>query len=156
MKKLYLILLLFLTGAFSTLLTSCEKNDENGDGGPVVVPENSFAYNNKVQPFGSALYVYDEVETTYTFYFSPSEGITTLEAMWQADDYLRIITALPSGDIDLTAAGNELVYKDITVSASTAGNIVSSSLQLRLPSLTEVKMEAKVETANGQTLDANY
>lgn len=28
MKKLYLILLLFLTGAFSTLLTSCEKNDE--------------------------------------------------------------------------------------------------------------------------------
>lgn len=156
MKKLYLILLLFLTGAFSTLLTSCEKNDENGDGGPVVVPENSFAYNNKVQPFGSALYVYDEVETTYTFYFSPSEGITTLEAMWQADDYLRIITALPSGDIDLTAAGNELAYKDITVSASTAGNIVSSSLQLRLPSLTEVKMEAKVETANGQTLDANY
>ena len=86
-----------------------------------------------MQPFGSALYVYDEVETTYTFYFSPSEGITTLEAMWQADDYLRIITALPSGDIDLTAAGNELVYKDITVSASTAGNIVSSSLQLRLP-----------------------
>lgn len=48
MKKLYLFLLLFLTGAFSTLLTSCEKNDENGGGGPVVVPENSFAYNNKV------------------------------------------------------------------------------------------------------------
>lgn len=157
MKKLYLFLLLFLAGAFSTLLTSCEKSDtEQGDDTPVVVPANSFAYNNEVQPFGSALYVYDEVETTYTFYFSPSEGITTLEAMWQADDYLRITTSLPSGDIDLTQAGNELMYKNIVVSASTVGNIVSSSLQLRLPSLTEVKMEAKVETADGQTLDANY
>lgn len=57
MKKLYLILLLFLTGAFSTLLTSCEKNDENGDGGPVVVPENSFAYNNKVQPGWQTFFV---------------------------------------------------------------------------------------------------
>ncbi len=30
MKKLYLILLLFLTGAFSTLLTSCEKTTKTG------------------------------------------------------------------------------------------------------------------------------
>lgn len=154
MKKLYLFLLLFLTGTFSATFTSCDS-DEDGNG-PLVVPANSFAYNRDVQPFASVLYVYDEVEGIYTFYFSPSDGITDLDAMWQANDYIRIITPMPAGDVDLLEEGNELSYNGLIVSPATAENMVQNTLSLRLPKLSEVKMSLKVETADGQTLDANY
>lgn len=154
MKKLYLFLLLFLTGTFSATFTSCDSDDDGN--GPVIVPANSFAYNRSVQPFASILYVYDEVEGIYTFYFSPSEGITDLDDMWQANDYIRIITPMPAGDVNLLEEGNELSYNELIVSPATAENMVQNSLSLRLPKLSEVKMSLKVETADGQTLDANY
>lgn len=53
MKKLYLFLLLFLTGTFSATFTSCDSDDDGN--GPVIVPANSFAYNRSVQPFASVL-----------------------------------------------------------------------------------------------------
>lgn len=118
MKKTLLFLLLFLTGAFSTILTSCDSDDDGN--GPVIVPANSFAYNRNIQPFASVLYVYDEVEGIYTFYFSPSDGITDLDAMWQANDFIRIITPMPAGDVNLLEEGNELTYNELLVSPATA------------------------------------
>lgn len=132
MKKLYLFLLLFLTGTFSATFTSCDSDDDGN--GPVIVPANSFAYNRSVQPFASILYVYDEVEGIYTFYFSPSEGITDLDAMWQANDYIRIITPMPAGDVDLLEEGNELSYNELIVSPATAENMVQNSPRCVCPS----------------------
>lgn len=92
----------------------------------------------------------------YTFYFSPTKGLVDLDAMLLADDYIKIVTNTPTGEIDLTSAGNSLVYKNLEVSSATADKVSRKSLSLQLTSTTTLEMNLDVAMTDGTSLLAAY
>lgn len=76
--------------------------------------------------------------------------------MLLADDYIKIETDTPTGDIDLLAEGNSLLYKKVDISAASADNTAKSTLSLQLTSLTTVKMTLDAAMKSGETLTASY
>ena len=132
-------------------------SDDGGDDTPPPGGgENSFVYEGAESKIGSVVYQVDETGKTYTFYFSPTEGLLDLDAMLLADDYIKIETDTPTGDIDLLAEGNSLLYKKVDISAASADNTAKSTLSLQLTSLTTVKMTLDAAMKSGETLTASY
>ena len=156
MKKFYPWCLLFsVLGMCSFLWSSC-SDDGGDDTPPPGGGENSFVYEGAESKIGSVVYQVDETGKTYTFYFSPTEGLLDLDAMLLADDYIKIETDTPTGDIDLLAEGNSLLYKKVDISAASADNTAKSTLSLQLTSLTTVKMTLDAAMKSGETLTASY
>ena len=80
------------------------------------------------------VYTVDE-DKVYTFYFSPTKDLASLNAMLLADNYIKIVTKTPTGDIDLLNEGNSLSYEDVAVSAGTSDKVSKSSLSAPRKSL---------------------
>lgn len=150
MKKVYCFWLLSL--AVSLAIVSCDRKEIVQAGGQL---ENSFSYGDAVLPIESVVYSMEE-DGRYVFYFSPTGNLVDPDAMKLADDYIAITAASPEGNVDLMDEGNLLVYRDVTVSSSAAGDVSSSSLVLNLTSSKTVMMSLDVTMASGQTLRAEY
>lgn len=154
MKKFYsLCVLLCVIGASSCLISSCFSDDE-GDT-PPALPGNSFVFGDTEHKIESVVYTVDE-QKLYSFYFSPTPGLVDLDAMLLADDYLKITTTTPTGEIDLLAANNSLEYDSINVSAATGDNVSKAVMSLQLTSLNTAKMNLDVAMKSGETFLAGY
>ena len=77
------------------------------------------------------MYTVDE-DKVYTFYFSPTKDLSSLNAMLLADNYIKVVTRTPTGSIDLLSEGNSLLYEDIDISSGTSDQVSRSSLSLKL------------------------
>lgn len=143
---------MFVLGGFATSCTS-----DKSEGG-VSQAENTFSYAGAQSKIESVVYTYDEEERVYTFYFSPTKGLISLDAMLLADDYIKIETKTPAGDVELGTGMNSLKYKDIDISAATAESATrsSSSLYILLTSTTTLKMSLNVTSGSGVTLVGDY
>lgn len=151
-KQLFISCLVFVLGGFATSCTS-DKSE-----GVVSQAENTFSYAGAQSKIESVVYTYDEEERVYTFYFSPTKGLISLDAMLLADDYIKIETKTPAGDVELGTGMNSLKYKDIDISAATADLATrsSSSLYILLTSTTTLKMSLNVTSGSGVTLVGDY
>lgn len=155
MKKFYPSRqLLSVMGICSLLLSSCSSNDAR-ETPPPEIPGNTFVYGDAQNKIESVVYTVDE-QKVYTFYFSPTRGLTDLGAMLLADDYIKIATPAPSGQIDLVGENTFLNYKNVAVSAITADKVDRASLSLQLTSLSTVKMKLAAAMSTGETLQADY
>lgn len=153
MKKFYpLCALLPILGICSLLVPSCSPDDDTPTPGP---SDNSFVYDGAQSKIESVVYTVDE-QKVYTFYFSPTQGLVDLDAMLLADDYVKIVTATPTGAIDLLSGGNQLLYKKLNISSATGDNVEKATLSLQLTSLTTAKMSLDAVTKDGETLRAEY
>lgn len=63
--------------------------------------------------------VYTINEDKYSFFFSPSEGITTLSGMNKAADFVKITIDQPTGAIDTENGFYEIIYKELINVGST-------------------------------------
>lgn len=155
-KNCYHPFLAMLVSAFgiagAAMMTSCTNEDAiaPGNGGG-----NSFTYCDTEHNIGSVVYTVDE-NKVYTVYFSPTPGLATLSAIQMADDYIKVVTKTPTGEIDLLSSGNSLVYENVNVSAETAGNVSRSTLSLKLTSVSTVMMNLDVAMSGGETLTGRY
>lgn len=155
MKKIYSsCALLALAGLCGLVSWSC-SSDDTGAPDQSVPAENVIAFDNETNKIESVVYTVD-AEKVYTFYISPTAGLVDLEAMLLADDYLKIVTATPTGEIDLLASNNSLSYKNISVSPDAAEQIAEAALTLQLTSLNTAKMNLKVALNSGQTLRVQF
>lgn len=136
------------------LIASC-TSDESGDA--AAVPDNSFVYGDVSSRIESVVYTFDSDSGLYTFYFSPTRGLIDLNAMLLADDYIKIVTKIPSGEIDLNSGDVEIVYKNLEVTSDSGNSTrASSSLYVYLMSTTTVKMSVNVTSESGETLAGEY
>lgn len=146
-------MLLPVLGICSLLLPSCSSDD---GGTPTPGPsDNALVYNGVQSKIESVVYTVDE-QKVYTFYFSPTQGLVDLDAMLLADDYMKISTTTPTGNVDLLSASNSLVYKKVNISSAAADNVEKATLSLQLTSLTTAKMNLDVTLKSGETLQAGY
>lgn len=153
MKPYFSFCAFVLTGLICALSLSCNKNTGNEPGDEL--RDNSFSYCGSVSDIRSAL-CESGADGSVTFYFSPSDGISDLEEMIAADDFIKISTKLmPQGEIDLLEEGNTLTYKDITASKEHSQEISESYLSLKF-SQQNAELETSVETVSGKTLRAKY
>ena len=154
MKKIYsLCVLLCITGVSCCLLSSCSSDDSET---PPALPGNSFVYGDAGDRIGSVVYSVDETGKIYTFYFSPTVGLVDVDAMLIADDYIKIVTTTPTGEIDLLSGDNQLIYKKLAISSATGDDVEKAVLSLQLTSVTTAKMSLDAVLKDGETLKAEY
>lgn len=165
MKKSYLSGLRVLTWAMLLAaggFVSCSDDDEGKDG-PTPPPDpvelnDQFEYNGgDPVDIKSAIY---EVEDTdlYTFYLSPSNGVTGMDDMTTVNDFLRIKVRTPKGTVNTETDEFEIAYKDIAVNRNTLKTDVEKvSLQADLVAETsKLNLHVEVTMKSGKTLLARY
>lgn len=148
----FLVYMVAAVSALAGMLSSCTSNE---DPAPGLRGGNAFVYGDTENSIESVVYTVD-ADKVYTFYFSPTKGLVDLDAMLLADDYIKIVTNTPTGEIDLTSAGNSLVYKNLEVSSATADKVSRKSLSLQLTSTTTLEMNLDVAMTDGTSLLAAY
>lgn len=165
MKKSYLSGLRVLTWAMllaAGSFVSCSDDNEGKDG-PTPPPDpvelnDQFEYDGgDPVDIKSAIY---EVEDTdlYTFYLSPSNGVTGMDDMTAVNDFLRIAVRNPKGTVNTETDEFEIAYKDIAVNRNTLKTDVEKvSLQADLVAETsKLNLHVKVTMKSGKTLLARY
>ncbi|HJI18850.1 MULTISPECIES: hypothetical protein [Alistipes] len=93
----------------------------------------------------------------YTFYLSPSPGITDIASMEAAKDYLRILVRNPRGTVDTASEPFEISYKDIFVKGQSVNDAVKVELSADFAagtSLLDLKVGVTLES--GRTLRVRY
>ena len=130
---------------------SCKKDDGPNEGALT----NQFSFNGVTNDIRSVLYEYDNLNGVYTFFISPSEGIENIEAMLNANDFIKIVSSSANGQIDLTSEGNALSYKDFVVSSAESSEIKSSDLSLVLDNNALI-LSLSAKKNNGDELRAEY
>lgn len=92
---------------------------------------------------------------SYTFWFSPTEGLEDIKAMTLADDYVKVVIGELGEDISLNSEGTLLSYGKYNVQTSTLAEFASAELSITLPSENTVKLSARVSDVegNGFTVD---
>ena len=165
MKKSYLSGLRVLTWAMllaAGSFVSCSDDNEGKDG-PTPPPDpvelnDQFEYDGGAPvAIKSAIY---EVEDTdlYTFYLSPSNGVTGMDDMTAVNDFLRIAVRNPKGTVNTETDEFEIAYKDIAVNRNTLKTDVEKvSLQADLVAETsKLNLHVEVTMKSGKTLLARY
>lgn len=165
MKKSYLSGLRVLTWAMLLAaggFVSCSDDNEGKDG-PTPPPDpvelnDQFEYDGgDPVDIKSAIY---EVEDTdlYTFYLSPSNGVTGMDDMTAVNDFLRIAVRNPKGTVNTETDEFEIAYKDIAVNRNTLKTDVEKvSLQADLVAETsKLNLHVEVTMKSGKTLLARY
>lgn len=140
------------------LTTSCSDDDEVISGGqtPDVTFKDQIEYDHTpAVKIRSAIYEVN-ADQHYTFYLSPSEGITDVAGMEKANDYLRVMVANPKGTVNTEKDLFEVQYKDISVKKATMNDIASVSLSADLVTETRLNFYLNVEMKSGKTLLSRY
>lgn len=169
MKKIFpsgLRILTWVALSAALITTSCKKDDTDngGNGGeptpPPVSLTDQFEYDGG-DPIDikSVVYEIDENDSeVYNFYLSPSEGISTVKGMENADDYLKIVVKKPHGEVDTASENFSVAYKDISVNKLTlATDVEKIQLSTRLLELSnQFVLYLDVTMKSGKTLLARY
>lgn len=169
MKKIFpsgLRILTWVALSAALITTSCKKDDADngGNGGeptpPPVSLTDQFEYDGG-DPIDikSVVYEIDENDSeVYNFYLSPSEGISTVKGMENADDYLKIVVKKPHGEVDTAAEDFSVAYEDISVNKLTlATDVEKIQLSTRLLELSnQFVLYLDVTMKSGKTLLARY
>lgn len=169
MKKIFpsgLRILTWVALSAALITTSCKKDDTDngGNGGeptpPPVSLTDQFEYDGG-DPIDikSVVYEIDEEDSKiYTFYLSPSEGITTIKGMEKADDYLKLVVLKPHGEVDTSAEDFQISYEDISVSKLTLNTDVERvQLSTNLLDISgQFILYLDVKMKSGKTLLARY
>lgn len=169
MKKIFpsgLRILTWVALSAALITTSCKKDDADngGNGGeptpPPVSLTDQFEYDGG-DPIDikSVVYEIDEEDSKiYTFYLSPSEGITTIKGMEKADDYLKLVVLKPHGEVDTSAEDFQISYEDISVSKLTLNTDVERvQLSTNLLDISgQFILYLDVKMKSGKTLLARY
>lgn len=95
-------------------------------------------------------------DNTYTFWFSPEENITTVEAMEAAEGVLRIAVSKAEGTVAVESELVDLQYEDIHIMPQTMGDVKKCGLSVKLASDDHVTVSLDVEMSSGKTLAAEY
>ncbi|WP_299099319.1 hypothetical protein [uncultured Alistipes sp.] len=139
-------------------LASCsDDDDKDGPTPPPVQLEDQIEYDGGTPiNIKSAIF---EVEDTdlYTFYLSPTAGITDMDGMSGANDYLRVMVRNPKGTVDTETDTFEISYKDISVKEATMKDVKSVKLSADyLSETSRLNLYVEVEMESGKTLLARY
>lgn len=145
---------LFAAGGFA----SCSDDNEQGEPTPPPV-----VLNNQIELDGatpvdirSAIYELDDNDN-YAFYLSPTAGITRIEEMEAANDYLRVTVDDPKGLFDPAADAFEFSYGGITVSDRTMSTVESLELEVGYTEASaRLKLVIELKTADERSLRVNY
>lgn len=130
---------------------SCKKDEAPN----VETLINQFCFNGVTNDIQSVLYEYDNLNGVYTFFISPSKGIEDIEAMLNANDYIKITSSVANGEIDLTSEGNSLSYMDFSISSAESSGIEYSELSLVLDG-NNLRLSLSVKKNSGDELRAEY
>ena len=95
-------------------------------------------------------------DNTYTFWFSPEENITTVEAMEAAEGVLRIAVTKAEGTVAVESELVDLQYEDIHIMPQTMGDVKKCELSVNLVSDDHVTLSLDAEMSSGKTLAAEY
>ncbi len=119
MKNFAKNLCVWATALFAAgMMTSCKED------APVVNPEPAFPevtlnnqlwYNNNTIDLKSAAYTFEN--ETYTFYLSPTEGLSTIQEVLAADDYIIVKSNNPKGE-QTAEDYSSIVYGNIVVAST--------------------------------------
>lgn len=139
-------------------LASCSDDDDKGEPTPPPVQlADQIEYDGGTPiDIKSAIF---EIEDTdlYTFYLSPTAGITDMEGMSGANDYLRIMVRNPKGTVNTESDTFEISYKDISVKEATMKDVKSVKLSADyLSETSRLNLYVEVEMESGKTLLARY
>lgn len=143
---------ILLMVALTTLFAAC-SSDDNTPADPTLEPlDNQFRAQGKTVSIQSV--VRFDTDGMVGLYLSPTAGLADVDAMEQANDYLKI--SLPAArlglDIDLSQTGMNLSYGELTL---TSGNNLAGSLKV---TLVDSKIQVVLDAAkNAQELaQKNY
>ena len=134
-----------------------DDNDEGTTAPPPVALNNQIELNgaNPVE-IRSAIYEMDDNDN-YAFYLSPTSGITGMEEMEAAGDYLRVTVADPKGKIYPDADNFEFAYGGLTVNEHTMFAVKSLSLEVGYTEASAaLKLVIELQHSDGRTLRAGY
>lgn len=144
---------LFTAGGFA----SCSDDDDDTPPPPPVELKNQINYN------GGALIdirsVIFDVEDTdlYTFYLSPTAGITDVAGMTAEKDYLSVVVRNPKGTVNTATDTFEISYKEVSVKKQTLSDAEKVQLSADLVKETSVlNLYVEVALKSGKTLLARY
>lgn len=170
MKTNYLSRQLVLAAAALTaacgMMLSCSKEPAEPDPGtgPGTEPEPAPVLENQIEYKGGdwtdiRSVIYEVTDTDlYTFWLSPTEGLTSVVAMVEADDFLLVSARNPRGAVDTETGEFTVTYgDDVNVSAS-AGNVNEISLSVSFTAGTPATLGLALDLAltDGTTLKADY
>lgn len=145
---------LFAAGGF----TSC--SDDKGKDNPPPPPvelKNQIEYNGgSLIDIKSAIFDVEDTDL-YTFYLSPTSGITDLAGMTAAKEYLRVAVRNPKGTVNTATDTFEISYKDIGVKKQTMDDVEKVQLSTDLLKETQqLNLYVEVTLKSGKTLLARY
>lgn len=164
MKQLNSISLLTLLAAGACFLGSCSDDDNPSSIDTSQKPENKFSYDGRTEQLNSAVYrietpegeeAADETADTYTFYLSPTKGLTDVEGMTVADNFIKIASKQTQGAVDLSVEGNEISFEDFNINASNVASAEKSDLSIQMLSANVVRINIDV-ALDGKSLCASY
>ena len=137
-------------------LTACDKENTPADPEPSAGIKNQIEYNNEsLTSIKSVIYEAD-ADNSYSFYLSPTEGITNIAGMQQAADYVFVKTVSVKGEVNTETENFEISYKDITAKKGALDGIRKAALSVNLLSKTAVEISADIITAERKPLFVRY
>lgn len=138
-------------------LVSCSDNENKGPTPPPKQLVDQIEYDGG-SPIDIKSAIYEiEGSDLYTFYLSPTAGITDMDGMNEAKDYLRVMVQNPKGTIDTANDTFEISYKDISVKEATMKDVKSVKLSADyLSETSRLNLYVEVEMESGKTLLARY
>lgn len=137
-------------------LAACNHENDPADPEPSSEIKNQIEYNSEsLVNIKSVIYEIDE-HKDYSFYLSPSENITDVDGMRQANDYVFVKVNSTNGKIDTEAEAFEVTYKDIAAKKELMENFRKIDLYVNLLSKTSVEISADVITTERKPLFVRY
>lgn len=148
------------------MMLSCSKETVEPDPGtgPGTEPEPAPVLENQIEYKGGdwtdiRSVIYEVTDTDlYTFWLSPTEGLTSVVAMVEADDFLLVSARNPKGAVDTETGEFTVTYgDDVNVSAS-SDNVKEISLSVSFTAGTPATLGLALDLAltDGTTLKADY
>ena len=154
-----------LTAACGMMLSCSKETAEPDPGtGPGTEPEPAPVLENQIEYNGgdwtgirSVIYEVTDPDL-YTFWLSPTEGLTSVVDMVKADDFLLVSARNPQGAVDTEKGEFTVTYgDDVDVSAS-SDNVKEISLSVSFTAGTPATLGLALDLAltDGTTLKADY
>lgn len=145
---------LFTAGGFA----SCSDDDEKDPTPPPPVELKDQIRYGDGEPADVKSAIFDVEDTDlYTFYLSPTAGVTDLAGMSAAKDYLRVTVRNPKGTVNTASDTFEISYKDISVKKQTMTDVEKVQLSADLVKETQrLNLYVEVTLKSGKTLLARY
>lgn len=141
---------LFVTGG----LASCSDDDKGGTTPPPELTD-QIQYGETVTDIKSVIYDVEDTDL-YTFYLSPTAGITDVMGMTAAADFLKVTLRNPQGTVNMATDEFEVKYKDIAATNLTMNDIEKCQLSVDLATPTRLNLYAEVVLKTGKRLHAKY